>query len=101
MKSNPTPCNAIVWLGIPVAANIRFPEAAPVLCGANSTPTVQLAPAVSVAAQVLFTSANPTGAVNVRPFTLAAVPSFVKVSVVGALVCPTPVVKKLIEAGTT
>jgi hypothetical protein len=49
----------------------------------------------------LFTSLNPAGAVNVRPFTLSAVPSFVTVNVMGELLCPTPVGGKLIEPGDT
>jgi hypothetical protein len=62
---------------------------------------VQLAPAASVAAQVLLTSVNPAGAVSVRPLTLSTVPSFVTVTVLGELLCPTPVVGKTIEPGNT
>ena len=91
----------MAWLCTPVAAMVRLPEADPALCGANSTPTVQLAPAPRVAAQVFSTSVKPTGAVSVRPLTLSTVPSFVNVSVVGELLCPTPVAEKLIEAGDT
>jgi hypothetical protein len=80
---------------------VKFPEAAPALCGANSTPTVQLAPAPRVAAQVFAASVKPAGAVSVSPFTASTVPSFVNVSVVAELLCPMPVSAKLIEAGDT
>jgi hypothetical protein len=80
---------------------VRLPAAAPALCGANSTPTVQLAPAASVAAQVFATSVKPAGAVSVSPFTLSALPSFVTVTVTLELLCPTPVDGKLIEPGNT
>jgi hypothetical protein len=101
VKSNPVPESAIVWLGMSIAATVKLPEVDSALIGANTTPTVQLAPAASVAAQVLLTRVNPAGAVSVSPFTLSTVPWFVTVSVIGELLCPTPVVGKLIEPGDT
>jgi hypothetical protein len=65
----------------------------------NVTPVVQLAIALSVEEQVLFTKANPGDAAKVRLVRLPAGLGLVTVTVTGLLVAPTLVAGKLTTAG--
>lgn len=57
VKSNPKPESATTAAADAVLlVMLRLPLCAPAAAGTNSTPAVQLAPAASVAVQVLFTS---------------------------------------------
>lgn len=84
-----------VTCGLPAALSVavKVPSTEPPVVGVNVTPTVQLAPAARLAPQVLLAIAKP--ALAVMPAMLTdALPPFVRVAVLAALVAPTGTVPK-------
>jgi hypothetical protein len=77
---------------------VRLPVSAPEPTGANMTPTVQLAPAPRVGAQVLFARLNPVVVANARLLRPEAV-GLVTVTTIALLLVPTPTWPKLKVAG--
>jgi len=99
VKSRPVPASDTTALAEAVLlVMVRLPVCAPELAGANITPTVQLAPAPSVGAQVLFARLNPVVVANARLLRPNAV-GLVTVTTVALLLVPTPTSPKLKVAG--
>jgi hypothetical protein len=90
----PVPLRLTVWgLFSAWSVNVNAPVAAPVVTGVNVTPTMQLAPAARLAAQVLLAIAK-APLVPMLEKLKAALPRFVSVTVLAALVLPTANVPK-------
>ena len=101
VKSNPIPVRGTVaTVANTLLARLRLPVCAPALAGANSTPTLQLAPAASDVPQVFCASVKPGDTVRARSASATAPLEFVTVTVTAVLVVPTPVTGKLTCAGS-
>jgi hypothetical protein len=99
VKSRPVPVSDTAALAEAVLlVMVRLPVFAPEAAGANTTPTVQLAPAPSVGAHVLFTMLNPVVVANARLLRPNAV-GLVTVTTIALLLVPTPTSPKLKVAG--
>ena len=99
VKSRPVPASDTTALAEAVLlVMVRLPVCAPELAGANITPTVQLAPAPSVGAQVLFARLNPVVVANARLLRPNAV-GLVTVTTVALLLVATPTSPKFNVAG--
>jgi hypothetical protein len=90
----------LAWLAIAADATFNVPVAAPVAAGANTTPTVQAAPAGRLAAQVFWVNANPVLTVTAS-CVAAKLLELLMVTVCAALDVPTAVAAKLNCAGFT
>lgn len=99
-KSKPRPVRGTdVPVGSALLLTVRLPLAGPALVGANSTAVVQLAPAASVAGQVLLTNLKPVVTANAKLLRLDVPLGLVKVTVTGLLSRFAPVWGKSIRLG--
>ncbi len=98
-KSNPIPDSGTCpFASNMLLATVKLPICCPALVGLKSTLVVQLAPAASVAVQVVLASSNPPETLSAKPVN-ATVPELFTVAVCALLTVPTPVVAKLKAPG--
>lgn len=97
LKSKPVPESASVEPAVnALSLTVSVPLRAPALAGVKVKPAVQLAPAASVAPQVVLARLNSAAGegVSVRLLRLVTLSGLVMVTVLTALVTPSPVCAK-------
>jgi len=99
-KSKPMPVSVDCTLaGRLLLDTLNVPVCAPAATGANTTLTVQFAPADSDVPQVVPVISNPAAALSARLLNVTA-PVLVTVTVCAALACPAPVVANVSNVGS-